>query len=60
MIKEALELLIENNVLSLEDIVEAISLDTCEIENLCFLPSNYFKNNAEKQSKHKLSIVKQD
>jgi Zn-dependent peptidase ImmA (M78 family)/DNA-binding XRE family transcriptional regulator len=56
--KEAFDLLLENNILNVDDILNEIALKPDEIEKLCFLPENYFKNYINKTTKPKLKLIK--
>lgn len=58
MIKEAFDILIENGILSADDIVNLIALNPKEIEKLCFLEENYLSNYIIKSSKPKLRLIK--
>lgn len=58
MIREAFDLLIENNVISADEMVNQIALNPNEIEKLCFMEDNYFKNHINKAAKPKLRLIK--
>jgi Zn-dependent peptidase ImmA (M78 family)/transcriptional regulator with XRE-family HTH domain len=58
MINEALELLVNNNILTLEEFIDNICFNEKDIENLCFLPIGYFKSNIYKNNKPQLKIIK--
>ncbi|KPU45795.1 hypothetical protein OXPF_05840 [Oxobacter pfennigii] len=58
MIKEAIELLSENDILTIEEFLEEVCLSYDDIENLCFLPNGYFNNILEKDNKPKFKIIK--
>jgi len=57
MIKEAFDLLINNNIVSPIEIVEYIALNKEEIEELCFLPEGYFQNLIANITKPNLKLI---
>lgn len=58
MIKEAIELLIENNILTAEEFLDSIGMNHKDIENLCFLPNGYFQSMISHIDKPKLKLIK--
>lgn len=58
MIKEAIELLEEHNILTTDELLEKTCLNEERVEKLCFLPKGYFKNKSEIQYKPVLKIIK--
>lgn len=58
IVKEAIELLIDNGILTIEDFLEEVCLNYNDIENLCFLPEGYFEHKIIKDSKPKLTIIR--
>lgn len=58
MIKEAIELLIDNDILTADEIVSSVALNCTDIENLCFLPKGYFEGLIHNISKPKLKVIK--
>lgn len=58
MFKEAIELLIENDIITAGEFLDNIGMDYRDIENLCFLPEGYFENYIENINKPKLKIIK--
>lgn len=55
LLKQAIETLIENNVLSSQEILDEISLKKEEIDSLCFLPTNLL---IESKKKPMLTLIK--
>jgi len=58
IIKEAFDLLIENNVMNSSELLENITLNPVDIEKLCFLPEGYFDKKILEVNKPKLKIIK--
>lgn len=58
MLKDAIELLIENEILTAEELLNNIGMNHIDVENLCFLPLGYFNLIIKDVNKPKLKIIK--
>lgn len=57
LLKEAIDLLLENNVVLLDELIRDLAFSRKEIESLCYLDKNYLGDDIE-SSKPKLRIIK--
>lgn len=58
ILREAVELLIDNDIISVEDLIKGLAFSKEEIEKLCFLEKGYLDLKDDKKNKFFLKIIK--
>ncbi|MCC3668053.1 MULTISPECIES: helix-turn-helix domain-containing protein [Terrisporobacter] len=58
ILREAIELLLDNHVISANDLVKGLAFSTKEIEKLCFLEDDYLASKEKNKQKFYLRVIK--